>query len=135
MLSSEAIYNFLLLGISIKVIVVVVSSCNFQEGFDIEHSYFSDIWQLQLGRMKLCADRCPLTGAGLVHLCLVQCRKLNVDAIINISIENLSLCSRAKNVVAAARPPVRFFSPDAPVVDLYLGQIDQVRLEDADMQC
>ncbi|XP_063331922.1 thioredoxin domain-containing protein 11 isoform X2 [Pelmatolapia mariae] len=35
-------------------------------------------------------------------------------------------CSRAKNVVAAARPPVRFFSPDAPVVDLYLGQLDQV---------
>lgn len=35
-------------------------------------------------------------------------------------------CSRAKNVVAAARPPVRFFSPEAPVVDLYLGQLDQV---------
>uniref|UniRef100_A0A3Q4B9E3 Thioredoxin domain-containing protein n=1 Tax=Mola mola TaxID=94237 RepID=A0A3Q4B9E3_MOLML len=35
-------------------------------------------------------------------------------------------CSRAKNVVASARPPVRFFSPDAPVVDLYLGQLDQV---------
>ncbi|XP_076003780.1 thioredoxin domain-containing protein 11 isoform X2 [Genypterus blacodes] len=32
----------------------------------------------------------------------------------------------AKNVVAAARPPVRFFSADAPVVDLYLGQLDQV---------
>lgn len=42
---------------------------------------------------------------------------------------NMSLMcrSRAKNVVAAARPPVRFFSPDAPVVDLYLGQLDQVR--------
>uniref|UniRef100_A0AAX7UEE0 Thioredoxin domain-containing protein n=1 Tax=Astatotilapia calliptera TaxID=8154 RepID=A0AAX7UEE0_ASTCA len=36
------------------------------------------------------------------------------------------MLSRAKNVVAAARPPVRFFSPDAPVVDLYLGQLDQV---------
>ncbi|TKS68553.1 Thioredoxin domain-containing protein 11 [Collichthys lucidus] len=35
-------------------------------------------------------------------------------------------CSRAKNVVAAARPPVRFFSTEAPVVDLYLGQLDQV---------
>ncbi|KAM6971839.1 thioredoxin domain-containing protein 11 [Aplochiton taeniatus] len=35
-------------------------------------------------------------------------------------------CSRAKNVVAAARPPVRFFSADAPVVDLYMGQLDQV---------
>lgn len=35
-------------------------------------------------------------------------------------------CSRAKNVVAPARPPVRFFSTDAPVVDLYLGQLDQV---------
>ncbi|XP_020499943.2 thioredoxin domain-containing protein 11 [Labrus bergylta] len=34
-------------------------------------------------------------------------------------------CSRAKNVVAAARPPVRFFSAEAPVVDLYLGQLDQ----------
>uniref|UniRef100_A0A1A8QQY9 Thioredoxin domain containing 11 n=1 Tax=Nothobranchius rachovii TaxID=451742 RepID=A0A1A8QQY9_9TELE len=34
--------------------------------------------------------------------------------------------SRAKNVVAAARPPARFFSADAPVVDLYLGQLDQV---------
>ncbi|XP_008296598.1 thioredoxin domain-containing protein 11 [Stegastes partitus] len=35
-------------------------------------------------------------------------------------------CSRAKNVVVPARPPVRFFSADAPVVDLYLGQLDQV---------
>eukprot|EP00064_Thunnus_orientalis_P019242 superscaffoldBa00004727_g19358 len=35
-------------------------------------------------------------------------------------------CSRAKNVVAAARPPLRFFSAEAPVVDLYLGQLDQV---------
>ncbi|KAJ8364089.1 hypothetical protein SKAU_G00129200 [Synaphobranchus kaupii] len=35
-------------------------------------------------------------------------------------------CSRAKNVVAPARPPVRFFSPDAPVVDLFLGQLEQV---------
>uniref|UniRef100_A0A8C6SY13 Thioredoxin domain containing 11 n=1 Tax=Neogobius melanostomus TaxID=47308 RepID=A0A8C6SY13_9GOBI len=35
-------------------------------------------------------------------------------------------CSRAKNVVAPAQPPVRFFSSEAPVVDLYLGQIDQV---------
>ncbi|XP_017282144.1 thioredoxin domain-containing protein 11 [Kryptolebias marmoratus] len=34
--------------------------------------------------------------------------------------------SRAKDVVAAARPPVRFFSSEAPVVDLYLGQLDQV---------
>ncbi|KAL1005126.1 hypothetical protein UPYG_G00054880 [Umbra pygmaea] len=34
--------------------------------------------------------------------------------------------SRAKNVVAAARPPVRFFSAEAPVVDLYLGQLEQV---------
>lgn len=34
--------------------------------------------------------------------------------------------SRANNVVVPARPPVRFFSPDAPVVDLYLGQLDQV---------
>ncbi|XP_075869412.1 thioredoxin domain-containing protein 11 [Nelusetta ayraudi] len=35
-------------------------------------------------------------------------------------------CSRAKNVVASARPPVRFFPTDVPVVDLYLGQLDQV---------
>ncbi|XP_029314403.1 thioredoxin domain-containing protein 11 isoform X2 [Cottoperca gobio] len=35
-------------------------------------------------------------------------------------------CSCAKNVVAAARPPVRFFSAEAPIVDLYLGQLDQV---------
>ncbi|XP_052370184.1 thioredoxin domain-containing protein 11 [Oncorhynchus keta] len=35
-------------------------------------------------------------------------------------------CSRAKNVVASARPPVRFFSAEAPVVDLYLGQLEQV---------
>lgn len=43
----------------------------------------------------------------------------------------ISMCSRAKDVVAAARPPVRFFSVDAPVVDLYLGQLDQVRLSNA----
>ncbi|XP_030635780.1 thioredoxin domain-containing protein 11 isoform X3 [Chanos chanos] len=35
-------------------------------------------------------------------------------------------CSRAKNVVAAARAPVRFFAGDVPVVDLYLGQVEQV---------
>ncbi|XP_066546494.1 thioredoxin domain-containing protein 11 [Amia ocellicauda] len=35
-------------------------------------------------------------------------------------------CSRAKNVVAPARPPVRFFSANSPVVDLFLGQLDQV---------
>ncbi|XP_057699331.1 thioredoxin domain-containing protein 11 isoform X2 [Corythoichthys intestinalis] len=33
---------------------------------------------------------------------------------------------RAKDVVAAAKPPLRFFSPDSPVVDLYLGQLDQI---------
>lgn len=44
------------------------------------------------------------------------------------------LCSRAKNVVAAARPPVRFFSAEAPVVDLYLGQLDQVRLKEVSPQ-
>ncbi|KAI4876498.1 hypothetical protein NFI96_028172 [Prochilodus magdalenae] len=32
---------------------------------------------------------------------------------------------RAKYVVAVARPPVRFFSPQVPVVDLFLGQQDQ----------
>ena len=30
--------------------------------------------------------------------------------------------------MAAARPPVRFFSAEAPVVDLYLGQLDQARM-------
>uniref|UniRef100_A0A8C7K4F3 Thioredoxin domain containing 11 n=1 Tax=Oncorhynchus kisutch TaxID=8019 RepID=A0A8C7K4F3_ONCKI len=39
---------------------------------------------------------------------------------------SLPLSSRAKNVVASARPPVRFFSAEAPVVDLYLGQLEQV---------
>ncbi|KAG5278335.1 hypothetical protein AALO_G00097840 [Alosa alosa] len=34
--------------------------------------------------------------------------------------------SRAKNVVAQAPAPVRFFAADAPVVDLYLGQLEQV---------
>lgn len=35
-------------------------------------------------------------------------------------------------MVAAAQPPVRFFSAEAPVVDLYLGQLDQVRFKDRD---
>lgn len=52
-----------------------------------------------------------------------------------IKIKIALFCSRAKNVVAAARPPVRFFSADAPVVDLYLGQLDQVRYKDADNWC
>ncbi|GCB60528.1 hypothetical protein scyTo_0003956 [Scyliorhinus torazame] len=34
--------------------------------------------------------------------------------------------SRAKDVVKMAPPPVRFFSPNSPVVDLYMGQLDQV---------
>ena len=42
---------------------------------------------------------------------------------------SLLFFSRAKNVVAAARPPVRFFSAEAPVVDLYLGQLDQARMQ------
>ncbi|KAK2818359.1 hypothetical protein Q7C36_022292 [Tachysurus vachellii] len=35
-------------------------------------------------------------------------------------------CSRANSVVALARPPGRFLSPSVPVVDLFLGQQDQV---------
>ncbi|XP_048051560.1 thioredoxin domain-containing protein 11 isoform X1 [Megalobrama amblycephala] len=44
-------------------------------------------------------------------------------------------CSRAKNVVALARPPVRFFPAEVPVVDLFLGQIEEAdRLrEEADV--
>src|SRR4029434_6939892 len=34
--------------------------------------------------------------------------------------------SRAKNVEAQAPAPVRFFAAEAPVVDLYLGQLEQV---------
>ncbi|KAM4697784.1 thioredoxin domain-containing protein 11 [Rhinophrynus dorsalis] len=33
-------------------------------------------------------------------------------------------CSRAKDVVMPAKPPVHFFSMRSPVVDLYLGQLD-----------
>ncbi|XP_062865805.1 thioredoxin domain-containing protein 11 [Trichomycterus rosablanca] len=39
----------------------------------------------------------------------------------------LLTCSRAKSVVAVARPPVRFFPPSVPVLDLYQGQEDQVQ--------
>ncbi|XP_073697720.1 thioredoxin domain-containing protein 11 isoform X2 [Garra rufa] len=44
-------------------------------------------------------------------------------------------CSRVKDVVAAARSPVRFFPPEAPVVDLFLGQLEEAdRLrEEADV--
>lgn len=45
---------------------------------------------------------------------------------VTLDLNTSSLCSRAKNVVAPPPPPVRFFAPDAPVVDLYMGQIDQV---------
>uniref|UniRef100_UPI00398EDF2C thioredoxin domain-containing protein 11 isoform X2 n=1 Tax=Pristiophorus japonicus TaxID=55135 RepID=UPI00398EDF2C len=34
--------------------------------------------------------------------------------------------SRAKDVVKMPPPPVRFFSPNSPVIDLYMGQLDQV---------
>ncbi|MBN3318077.1 TXD11 protein, partial [Atractosteus spatula] len=34
-------------------------------------------------------------------------------------------CSRARAVVAPAPPPARFFSADAPVADLFLGQLAQ----------
>ncbi|RXM27990.1 Thioredoxin domain-containing protein 11 [Acipenser ruthenus] len=34
-------------------------------------------------------------------------------------------CSETKQVVLPAQPPARFFSPGAPVVDLYLGQLDE----------
>ncbi|XP_068100798.1 thioredoxin domain-containing protein 11 [Hyperolius riggenbachi] len=33
-------------------------------------------------------------------------------------------CSRAKDVVMPARPPVHFFSTQSPVVDLFFGQLD-----------
>lgn len=47
----------------------------------------------------------------------------------------LSPLSPVKNVVAAARTPMRFFPEEVPVVDLFLGQLeeaDQLR-EDADV--
>ncbi|KAK2909560.1 hypothetical protein Q8A67_005397 [Cirrhinus molitorella] len=44
-------------------------------------------------------------------------------------------CSRAKNVVAAPRSPVRFFPSEAPVVDLFLGQLEEAEhlREEADV--
>ncbi|KAA0721653.1 Thioredoxin domain-containing protein 11 [Triplophysa tibetana] len=44
-------------------------------------------------------------------------------------------CGPVKNVVAAARSPVRFFPEEVPVVDLFLGQLDEAdRLrEEADV--
>lgn len=47
----------------------------------------------------------------------------------------LSSVSPVKNVVAAARTPVSFFPEEVPVVDLFLGQLDEAdRLrEDADV--
>ncbi|XP_051994224.1 thioredoxin domain-containing protein 11 isoform X1 [Xyrauchen texanus] len=44
-------------------------------------------------------------------------------------------CGREKIVVAAARTPVRFFPVDVPVLDLFLGQLDEAdRIrEDADV--
>ncbi|XP_075035897.1 thioredoxin domain-containing protein 11 [Mixophyes fleayi] len=33
-------------------------------------------------------------------------------------------CSRAKDVILPAKPPVHFFSSHSPVVDLFLGQLD-----------
>ncbi|XP_069839825.1 thioredoxin domain-containing protein 11 [Dendropsophus ebraccatus] len=33
-------------------------------------------------------------------------------------------CSRAKDVVMPAKPPMRFFPTQSPVVDLFLGQVD-----------
>ncbi|PNJ03145.1 TXNDC11 isoform 4, partial [Pongo abelii] len=33
-------------------------------------------------------------------------------------------CSRAKDVIIPAKPPVSFFSPRSPVLDLFQGQLD-----------
>ncbi|MCJ8748271.1 hypothetical protein PDJAM_G00163310 [Pangasius djambal] len=44
----------------------------------------------------------------------------------SFSERQLEFESRAKSVVALARPPVRFLSPSVPVLDLFLGQQDQV---------
>uniref|UniRef100_G3Q7H7 Thioredoxin domain-containing protein n=1 Tax=Gasterosteus aculeatus TaxID=69293 RepID=G3Q7H7_GASAC len=52
------------------------------------------------------------------------CGALGVGVLLLLAVR--FTCSRAKDVVAAARPPVRFFSAEAPVVDLYLGQLDQM---------
>uniref|UniRef100_A0AAR2K2F3 Thioredoxin domain-containing protein n=1 Tax=Pygocentrus nattereri TaxID=42514 RepID=A0AAR2K2F3_PYGNA len=52
-----------------------------------------------------------MCGAVLLGLALLLALTLN--------------CSRAKDVVAVARPPVRFFSSKVPVVDLFQGQQDQ----------
>ncbi|KAL6482491.1 hypothetical protein MHYP_G00105710 [Metynnis hypsauchen] len=59
-------------------------------------------------RGRMAAVMC---GALLLGLALLLALTLN--------------CSRAKDVVAVARPPVRFFSPQVPVVDLFQGQQDQ----------
>lgn len=44
-------------------------------------------------------------------------------------------CGPVKNVVAAARTPVRFFPAEVPVLDLFLGQLDEAdqRREEADV--
>lgn len=108
-------------------------------------SQCSQLRSLHLGRLKLEANCRQMISdtPGLLTVAvlfpwhppewtecfLAWCRKLNFDEILFL------FCSRAKNVVAAARPPVRFFSPEAPVVDLYLGQLDQVRLKDTHTWC
>ncbi|XP_067296545.1 thioredoxin domain-containing protein 11 isoform X2 [Pseudorasbora parva] len=44
-------------------------------------------------------------------------------------------CGRVKDVVSPARPPVGFFAAEAPVVDLFLGQMEEAErlLEEADI--
>ncbi|XP_052459593.1 thioredoxin domain-containing protein 11 isoform X2 [Carassius gibelio] len=44
-------------------------------------------------------------------------------------------CSRVKSVVASPRAPLRFFPAEAPLVDLFLGQLEEVDglLEEADV--
>uniref|UniRef100_A0A087Y600 Thioredoxin domain containing 11 n=1 Tax=Poecilia formosa TaxID=48698 RepID=A0A087Y600_POEFO len=56
----------------------------------------------------------------------ILCGAIVLSVLLILAVKFTCRCSRAKDVVAAARPPVRFFSADAPVVDLYLGQLDQV---------
>ncbi|XP_059835131.1 thioredoxin domain-containing protein 11 isoform X1 [Hypanus sabinus] len=70
--------------------------------------------------------QCGCVGNALCHMAKRPELLCGALAVICTVVTLRFALSRAKDVVKIAPPPVRFLSPNSSVIDLYMGQLDQV---------
>ncbi|XP_062915299.1 thioredoxin domain-containing protein 11 isoform X2 [Mobula hypostoma] len=70
--------------------------------------------------------QCGCVGNALCHMAKRPELLCGALAVICTVVTLRFALSRAKDVVKLAPPPVRFLSPNSSVIDLYMGQLDQV---------